>query len=60
MTDENRRTSFDRNAALYDAVRPGYRPVLRDRLEIRVGEILDDARTGWAQPEIRAPLAASR
>jgi hypothetical protein len=41
-------------------MRAGYRPALRDRLESRVVQILDDARTGWAQPEITAPRAASR
>ena len=38
---------------LHLMMRAGYRPALRDRLEIRVAEILDDARTGWAQPEMR-------
>ena len=36
MTDENRRTSFDRNAALYDAVRPGYHPGVLDELRAHV------------------------
>jgi SAM-dependent methyltransferase len=36
MTDEHRRTSFDRNAALYDAVRPGYHPGVLDELRAHV------------------------
>ncbi len=35
MSDE-RRTSFDRNAALYDAVRPGYHPGVLDVLRTHV------------------------
>jgi hypothetical protein len=46
--------------ALHLMMRAGYRPALRDRLAIRVSEILDDARTGWAQPELTAPRVASR
>lgn len=38
---------------LHLMMRAGYRPALRDQLEVRVIEILDDARTGWAQPELR-------
>jgi hypothetical protein len=45
---------------LHLMMRAGYRPALRDRLESRVIQILDDARTGWAQPEITAPRATSR
>ena len=45
---------------LHLMMRAGYRPALRDRLESRVIEILDDARTGWAQPELTAPRVASR
>ena len=36
MTDEHRRSSFDRNAALYDAVRPGYHPGVLDELRAHV------------------------
>ena len=36
MTDDPRRTSFDRNALLYDAVRPGYHPGVLDELRARV------------------------
>jgi SAM-dependent methyltransferase len=36
MTDEHRRTSFDRNAALYDAARPGYHPGVLDELRAHV------------------------
>jgi SAM-dependent methyltransferase len=36
MSDENRRTSFDRNAALYDAARPGYHPGFLDELRAHV------------------------
>ena len=40
--------------ALHLMMRAGYRPALREQLEVRVVEILDDARTGWAQPELDA------
>jgi SAM-dependent methyltransferase len=36
MTDEHRRTSFDRNAALYDAARPSYHPGVVDELRAHV------------------------
>lgn len=36
MTDDARRTSFDRNAALYDDVRPGYPPAVIDELRAHV------------------------
>jgi SAM-dependent methyltransferase len=36
MTDDERRTSFDRNAALYDDVRPGYHPGVIDELRAHV------------------------
>jgi hypothetical protein len=37
---------------LHLMMRAGYRPALRAQLERRVIEMLDDARTGWAQPEV--------
>lgn len=37
---------------LHLMMRAGYRTALREQLEVRVIEILDDARTGWAQPEL--------
>lgn len=37
---------------LHLMMRAGYRPALRERLAVRVVEILSDARTGWPQPEI--------
>jgi SAM-dependent methyltransferase len=36
VTDEDRRTSFDRNAVLYDAARPGYHPGVLDELRAHV------------------------
>ncbi len=38
--------------ALHLMMRAGYRAPLRERLERRVDEMLADARTGWAQPEL--------
>jgi hypothetical protein len=46
--------------AVHLMMRAGYRPALRDRLEVRVLAILDDARAGWAQPDLTARPAASR
>jgi len=37
---------------LHLMMRAGYRPALRERLAVRVVEIIDDARTGWPQPEL--------
>lgn len=39
---------------LHLMMRAGYRTALREQLEVRVIEILDDARAGWAQPELDA------
>lgn len=38
--------------ALHIMMRNGYRPDLRAKLEDRVVEMMDDARTGWPQPEL--------
>jgi hypothetical protein len=37
---------------LHVMMRAGYRPQLRAHLEGRVVQILDDARTGWSQPDL--------
>ena len=39
---------------LHLTMRAGYRADLRASLDSRVGEMLADARTGWAQPELAA------
>jgi len=38
--------------ALHLMMRAGYRPDLRTQLDARVVAMLDDARTGWPQPEL--------
>lgn len=41
---------------LHLMMRAGYRPALRAELDARVEEMLADARTGWAQPELATPV----
>lgn len=40
---------------LHLMMRAGYRPELRTQLDARIDEMLADARTGWAQPDLAAP-----
>lgn len=40
---------------LHLMMRAGYRPELRTQLDARIDEMLADARTGWAQPELATP-----